>query len=129
MNGEHANTTSEERDLGRTFLRDAVVFQGKLIVDGLRDLILFPVALVATFIDLSRGNADGKHGRRFYDVVCFGRQTERWIDLFEAADRAPETERPRPEMNSPTIDEFVNRFEERLSEKRRATADSSMADA
>jgi hypothetical protein len=46
--------------------------------------------------------------------VHFGKQTEQWIDLFEAADRAPETDRPRPEIDAPSLDELANQLERKL---------------
>lgn len=66
-------------------LRDVIVFQAKLLVDGLRDLLLSPVSILAALIDLLVPGDDG--GKRFYGVVRFGRRTERWINLFGAADR------------------------------------------
>lgn len=66
-------------------LRDVIVFQAKLLVDGLRDLLLSPVSIIAALVDLLVPGDDG--GKRFYGVVRFGRRTERWINLFGAADR------------------------------------------
>ncbi len=97
------------------FARDVLVFQGKLLMDGLRDLTLSPISIFAALIDVFKGG--DRAGRHFYDVVHFGRQTELWINLFEAADRAPETERPRPEIDFPSIDDFVNRFEDMIKEE------------
>jgi hypothetical protein len=65
--------------------RDVIVFQAKLLVDGLRDLLLSPISIFAALIDLLVPGDDG--GKRFYGVVRFGRRTERWINLFGAADR------------------------------------------
>jgi hypothetical protein len=72
---------------GRRFpvLRDVIVFQAKLLVDGLRDLLLSPLSVFAALVDLLVPGDDG--GKRFYAVVRFGRRTERWINLFGAADR------------------------------------------
>ncbi|HRP34477.1 MAG TPA: hypothetical protein PLI48_01220 [Gammaproteobacteria bacterium] len=66
-------------------LRDVIVFQVKLLVDGLRDLLLSPVSIIAALIDLLVPGDDG--GKRFYGVVHFGRRTERWINLFGMADK------------------------------------------
>lgn len=65
--------------------RDVIVFQAKQLVDGLRDLLLSPISILAALVDLLVPGDDG--GRRFYAVVRFGRRTEQWIDLFGAADR------------------------------------------
>lgn len=65
-------------------IRDALVFQGKLFVDGLRDMVMVPVSLVAVGLDLlGIGRNAGLH---FYEAVRAGRRTEEWIDLFGAAD-------------------------------------------
>lgn len=66
-------------------LRDVIVFQLKLLVDGLRDLLLSPVSILAAFVDLLVPGDDG--GKRFYGVVHFGRRTEQWINLFGMADK------------------------------------------
>jgi hypothetical protein len=73
--------------------RDVIVFQVKLLVDGLRDLLLSPVSIFAALIDLLVPGDDG--GRRFYAVVHFGRRTERWINLFGAADRHGPDDSPK----------------------------------
>ena len=114
-NPENTDDASPELDVRKRFLRDAVVFPAKLLVDGLRDLILLPAALVASGIDLIK--REEVPGRHFYDVVHFGRQTEQWINLFEAADRAPEADQPRPEIDAPSLDEFVDQFEQKLKAK------------
>lgn len=57
-----------------------LVFQGKLVVDGLRDFILVPISLIAALLGLLAG---GSKPARYYNLVlAFGRRTERWINLF-----------------------------------------------
>jgi len=63
-------------------LRDVLVFQAKLFVDGVRDFVLMPVSLGAALLDVL-GVGRGRH---FYDVILLGRISERWINLFGAAD-------------------------------------------
>lgn len=66
-------------------IRDAVVFQFKLLVDGVRDFVLIPVSFAAAILSfLKPGSAAG---REFYDVVAFGKTTEKKINLFAAADK------------------------------------------
>lgn len=65
-------------------VRDAAVLQGKLFVDGIRDWLLMPISLVAALLDIL---GVGKNaGRHFYHVILLGRQTEKWINLFGAAE-------------------------------------------
>ena len=72
----------------RTLVRDVAVFQVKLIVDGLRDLVLVPMALVAGLLSLFSGEG-GQPGPQFYRLLELGKQSERWINLFGATRHAP----------------------------------------
>jgi hypothetical protein len=72
----------------RILVRDVAVFQAKLIVDGLRDLVLVPVSLVAGLISLVTGSG-GKPNTQFYNLLEVGKQSEQWIDLFGAMRNAP----------------------------------------
>jgi len=59
---------------------DVMVFQLKLTVDGLRDVILVPVSLLAALVGLFVG---GDHPAEYFErVLKFGRRTEHWINLF-----------------------------------------------
>ncbi|MGD9020403.1 MAG: hypothetical protein PVF46_01280 [Lysobacterales bacterium] len=75
-------TTSKRGEL----VRDGAVFQLKLMADGLRDLVLMPVSLIATLVGLLRGGEDPH--REFRQVIEVGRASERWINLFGAHDVA-----------------------------------------
>ena len=66
-------------------LRDIAVLQVKLVVDGLRDLLLVPASLVVGLVSFVRGGPGV--GREFYELLRLGRQSERWIKLFGALDR------------------------------------------
>lgn len=73
-------TQSASRNPRLELLREAVVLQLKLLVDGLRDAILIPISLVATLIGLIRGGPDCD--REYRRVIKLGRRSERWINLF-----------------------------------------------
>ena len=63
-------------------MRDVVVFQLKMLLDNVRDLVLMPVALVAALLDLlMRGD---REGARFYRVLRWGRHSETVIDVYSA---------------------------------------------
>lgn len=65
-----------------TFIRDVIVFQIKLFLDNLRDLVLMPVALAAAIIDLFvRGEREGS---LFYKVLRWGAHSEEVIDVYSA---------------------------------------------
>jgi len=61
-------------------IRKMVVLQLKLLVDGIRDAALIPISLIATLLGLIRGGPD--IDRELNTVLDFGRQSERWINLF-----------------------------------------------
>lgn len=103
---EPAPADDETVDVSKSDLfRDAVVFQIKLIVDGIRDFVLIPVSLIATALSLLRRG--DRPGSEFYEVVAFGRRTESMINLFGAADRLRRDE-PEP---GPDLDSFVDEVE------------------
>jgi hypothetical protein len=67
-------------------LRDLLIFQLKLLLDGAKDLVLAPVSLVAAALDVLWPGA--RPGHRFYAVMRAGERYDRWLSLFSAADKA-----------------------------------------
>lgn len=67
-------------------LRDFLVFQLKLAVDGLKDVLVFQVSIVAMVVDLVSGR--GKRPRWFYSVMRESERFDRWLDLHSAMRRA-----------------------------------------
>ena len=109
MRTSSADTASPTRWM---MLRDLVVLQGKLFVDGLRDAVLLPVSLIAGLVDLVVGGA--RAGERFYAVAAWGRRSERWINLFGCADHLAPAQPPDVQTS---LDSFVARFETVLREQ------------
>jgi hypothetical protein len=75
--------------VGRTrwvILRDLAIFQIKLALDGLKDLVFMPLSLVAAALDLFL--PAGEPGKRFYFVLRLGERFDRWLALFGAAEKA-----------------------------------------
>ena len=93
-----------------TLIRDLFVFQAKLFVDGLRDLLLVPASLVAGIWSLVSGDK-GRPGPQFYQLIRVGKQSELWIDLFKAYEHAPEDVRREHEFAVSNLDELVDRLE------------------
>jgi hypothetical protein len=92
-----------------TLIRDIFVLQLKLVVDGLRDFILVPVSLIIGIASLVKGG--DSPGSQFYELLRTGRRSERWINLFGAAERVygPSIEEDR--FPTEDIDEMVSRVE------------------
>lgn len=87
-------------------VRDAAVLQGKLFIDGIRDFMLMPISIGAAVLDLL--GVGKRAGRHFYDVMLLGRHSERFINLFGAADHLlPSELRSSPQG----LDTLVDRLE------------------
>ena len=61
-------------------IRDMLIFQVKLGLDAIRDLLLSPVALVCVLIDLFKGH--NKAQSSFHKLMAFGHKTDVWLNLF-----------------------------------------------
>ncbi len=78
--GTAPGDTTEAPQTRAQLVWDVLVFQFKLAADGLRDLILVPISIMAGLLGLIIG---GKQpGQYFQQVINFGRRTEYWINLF-----------------------------------------------
>lgn len=91
-----------------TLMRDLFVFQGKLLLDGLRDLILSPISIIAAVIALAVGGE--RPGRHFYDLLYMGKRSEKWINLFGATNHVTPPPFHREEAES--VDALVDRLEQ-----------------
>lgn len=107
MTATSQNRQPEYRVSRWEFLRDVAVLQLKLIVDGLRDLILVPASLVVALVSLGRGGNDT--GREFYELLQYGKRSEELIDLFGALEKRGLE--PRGEKRIDSIDEIADRIE------------------
>ena len=99
------------------------MFQAKILVDGLKDLVLGPVALIAGTIDLL--SKSEKPGENFYTVMQWGRSFDHWVDLFgerrhqaaltdgrtEASTPETEPDPDSPPLGSDGMDAYLSRFE------------------
>ena len=94
----------------RTLIRDVAVLQFKLIVDGLRDVVLVPASFIAGLVSLA-SSKDGVPGSQFYQLLGIGKQSEHWINLFGALENAPpDMERPEP-FGDNDMDKVLGRIE------------------
>ncbi len=102
-------------------IRHAVVLQLKLLLEGMKDVLLGPVALVALAVDLLvRRKRDG---RLFYDAIRGGARFEDFLNLYGAL---PERRDSDDVEVGTTIDRFIDRAEHRLqagARRRRGSID------
>ena len=74
--------------LTKVSIRDFVIFQLKLLIDGLKDGAIFTMSFVAFGIDL----VFRRHGRRrfFYKMMRASERFDLWLNLHGAAEEADE---------------------------------------
>lgn len=60
-------------------LRDFLVFQSKLVLDGVKDLLLLNLSVIAIVFDAVSGRVE--RPRLFYGVVRLSRRFEAWLKL------------------------------------------------
>lgn len=89
-------------------IRDMLVFQFKLVVDGVLDLVLLPVSLVVGLVSLI--GSGPKSGSEFYDLMRAGRKAERWINLFGRVERGRHPAADE-EFAARDLDDLVSRVE------------------
>ncbi|NCF72413.1 MAG: hypothetical protein GWP67_02815 [Gammaproteobacteria bacterium] len=107
------NEPLEEKEPGAerwVLLRDLGVLQVKLVVDGLRDLVLVPLSLIAGVISLALSK-DNLPGPQFYQLLAWGKQSEVWINLFGAVNNSPEKIEQATPFGNQDIDDIVGRLE------------------
>lgn len=93
-----------------TLIRDIGVLQVKLLIDGLRDLILVPTSLILGVVSLV-STKDGRAGSQFYHLLAWGKQSEGWINLFGALKNSPDEIEGSLPLGDRDIDEVVGRLE------------------
>ena len=103
-------------------IRDVLVFQCKLLVDGFRDLALLPVSLLVGIVSIIGKGKGSPPGREFYDLLHAARRSERWINLFGAAAKREQERTDTAQSAStttPDLDALVARVESFLVEEYR----------
>lgn len=78
--------------------RRLVIFQFKLAADALRDILLSPVSIICSLLDLVFKNRE--QASYFEKLMAFGRHTEKRINLFE-----------QHQDDDVTIDSVLNQLE------------------
>lgn len=66
-------------------VRDSLIFQVKLGLDALRDLLLSPVSIGCTLYDLIKGH--DQHNSSFYKLMALGQKSDHWLNLFGCGDQ------------------------------------------
>jgi len=81
-------------------IRDVVIFQAKLWLEGFKDVALMPLSFGAALLDIVFGSST------LYAVMKLGDRFERWIHLYGAL--GPESEAEGPEGDLRSLDRLLN---------------------
>ncbi|MEJ2184951.1 MAG: hypothetical protein P8Z36_03340 [Gemmatimonadota bacterium] len=73
-----------------TLLRDFLIFQLKLVIDGAKDVVLFQLSILAVVVDLLRGRR--RNPGLFYRVLSVSERFDLWLNVHAAAEAAGEGE-------------------------------------
>lgn len=98
-------------------LRDLLIFQAKLWMDGAKDLFLSPLSVGAAVLDAVLGpKPGGKY--RLYSILKVGERFDLWLNLYGAAQAAEQTREGLFGASEPGDGTMLGRMEE-LSDGRR----------
>jgi len=61
-------------------IRDMLIFQIKLAMDAIRDLLLSPASIVCGLIDIFKGHSISKS--YFHKLMKLGQKSDSWLNLF-----------------------------------------------
>lgn len=91
-------------------IRDFIVFQVKLVADGLKDFVAINLSVVAIVIDLLTGR--GSNPRFFYAVVRLSRRFEGWLALHRMRGLSDADDQDAlSRLEAPDADELIDQFE------------------
>lgn len=82
--------TNERLPSRATLLRDFLIFQLKLLIDGAKDVVLFQASIGAVVIDLIRGRR--RNPGLFYRVLSVSERFDLWLNVHAAAEQAAQGE-------------------------------------
>jgi len=102
-------------------LRDFLIFQTKLLLDGVKDVAVFNLSVLAFVVDLVSGR--GRRPRYFYAVLRLSERFDLWLNLHgpaEAADDDADGLFGVSEAGSPTLLGFLEKVIRGGDEPRRA---------
>ena len=94
--------------------KDFLVFEAKLLLDGLIDLAMTTVAAAAFLFDILSGS---KAGARFYRLLGAGRRLERWVGLYEPSTRTETPKEGLARASLTSADHMIAKIEGMMREK------------
>ncbi len=99
-------------------IRDMMIFQLKLAMDAIRDLMLSPVSIICTLVDILKGHDVSQS--YFHKLMAFGQQTDSWLNLFGTHKKSSEvlSEHSKKEAKTDVnLDQLFSQVESLLKEQ------------
>ena len=107
---------AQDEDSRWELMRDVLVLQAKLLLEGLRDVMLGPISIIAGLLGALRKQGDPR--QYFRRVLSAGYRFDDWLNLYGPLSRLPEKERrdlfKAPDRN---VDRYFARVEQALVEQ------------
>jgi hypothetical protein len=95
-------------------IRQAIVFQLKLGLDALRDILMSPISILLVVTDIVTGNNHQKS--YFIRLMRLGRKSDHWINLFGVDFPKSEPEDNKVAVDS-NVDYWFTKIEEVIKEQ------------
>lgn len=86
MTGRRSDGLPDSGTSRWVILRDLGLFQLKLFLDGLIDVTLAPLSIVAALVEVIFGGE--RRGRLFYTILRIGERADLWLNLYGASRKA-----------------------------------------
>lgn len=74
-------TSPDDGVTTEVLLRDLIIFQVKLLLDGLKDIVLSPLSIAAVLWDLVPSR-NAPRGKAFYQILKVGERFDLWLNLY-----------------------------------------------
>lgn len=103
-------TLSEDSTSRTKIVRDVLIFQAKLWLEGFKDFVLMPLSLGAAVIDLVF-HRSGQQGT-LYSVMRMGDRFEQWVHLYAAL----ESDDGGGESDLRSLDQLLNEAADGIEE-------------
>lgn len=103
------SSTPSDKSSRTDVVRDVVIFQAKLWLEGFKDVALMPLSFGAAVLDFVFGSST------LYGVMKLGDRFERWIHLYGALGDEAEAEGPAGDLRS--LDHLLNEAADGIEEQ------------
>jgi hypothetical protein len=107
----------------KVIIRDLAVFQIKLLLDGLKDIIISPLAIGAAAFDILAPTS--RRGERFYRVMHLGEKFDHWLNLFGASQAALQNEGGLFSASRAGADSLLGKLEEMVIGRQETEAEAA----